>query len=237
MMSTDSTGLSQADYILREEGTCLISLSTDNLWRAYPPDDATLRGVHQYLIQTHWLSEQGEFNREQFADMDEEGSEVELSTFFSNIFNAVLEYLRQHGHETLVRRMVHTDPTESESTGATSYRPDAFLHLTTGASPTSGKFKWRDLTCPFEFKFGGDDAVDISNFWFRDHVLTPYRTTSRWYKSSITSCARTPAEYSPLESLYVAPCSVSGFCAGRPPSRSPSSTGSRFVQVPASHPC
>ena len=170
-MSTNSVGLSQARYILRKEEYYLILLSPDDLWRSYSLEDDILTGVKRYLIETRWLSEQGkwdsicgeEIDKNQFTGvLGEGGSEVKSFAFFSHLFNTVLEYLRQNGHVTPVQRMVYTGSVGSESTAAATHQPDAFLQLNTGASPTPGKFKWRDLVCPFEYKFGDGDPLDVN---------------------------------------------------------------------------
>ena len=172
-MSTDSVGLSRADYILREEETHLISLSAADLWRSYPLDNETLTGVKQYLTQAHWLSGQGrwdsicgeEVDRNKFAVGAEDDSEVKSFAFFSNLFNTVLEYLRQRGHETPVKRMIYAGSVRPESTGATSHLPDAFLELNSGTPPTPGKFKWSDLVCPFEYKLGDGRPLNVSQLY------------------------------------------------------------------------
>ena len=220
-MSTNSASLSQARYILREQGTRLISLSVDDLWRSYLLDNGILTGVRGHLIQTQWLSEQEkwdsicgeEIDRNQFTALGEEGSQVKSFAFFSHLFNTVLEYLRQRGHGTPVKRMVYAGSVGSESTGAISHQPDAFLQLNAGASPTPGKFKWRDLLCPFEYKLDDGTPLNVSqpnSVTLLDRVLTLPRTTPAQYGASITPCAATLAELSPSESPSVAPNFVFG---------------------------
>ena len=187
-MSANLAGLSQARYILREQGTQLISLSVDDLWRSYLPDNGILVGVKEHLIQTQWLSEQEkwdsirgeEIDRNQFTALGEDGSEVKSFAFFSHLFNTVLEYLRQRGHGTPIKQMVYAGSVRSESTGAISHQPDAFLQLNTGASQTPGKFNWRDLVCPFEYKLDDGTPLNVSqpnSVTFLDRVLTLPRTT------------------------------------------------------------
>ena len=89
-MSANLAGLSQAHYILHEQGTQLISLSVDDLWRSYLPDNGILTGVKEHLIQTQWLSEQEkwdsirgeEIDRNQFTALGEDGSEVKSFVSF-----------------------------------------------------------------------------------------------------------------------------------------------------------
>ena len=181
---TNSVGLSQAHYILREEETNLISLSADDLWRSFSLDNDILTEVKQYLVQTHWLSGQErwdsicgeEINREQFAAFGGDGSEVKSFAFFSRLFNAVLEFLRQRGRETSVKRMVYAGSVRPKSTGAISLQPDAFLQLATGTFPTPSKFGWRDMVCPFEYNLGDGSSLNVSrskaiSFWV---VFSPF---------------------------------------------------------------
>jgi len=223
-----------------------MSLSLDDLWRSFPLDDDILAGVKQHLIQTQWLSEHEkwdsicgeEIDRNQFAvaGEGEDGSEVKSFAFFSHLFNAVLEYLRQRGHETSVKGMVYAGSTRSESTAGTSHPPDAFLQLNAGTSPTPGKFKWRDLVCPFEYKLSDGEPLNVSQpnlAAFPNRVLNLSRTTPRHCRASIASCAATHVEHSLSESRYMAPRFASGFCAEPHPSHSPLSTGSRLVQLHA----
>ena len=240
-MSTNSVGLSQAHYILREEEYRLISLSTDDLWRSYSLDDAILTGVKQHLIKTRWLSEQGkwdsicgeEIDRNKFAVLGEDGSEVESFAFFSHLFNTVLEYLRRRGHGAPVKRVVYAGAVRSGSTGATSHQLDAFLQLNTGASPTPGKFKWRDLVCPFEYKLGDGyplNASRLNSVTFLDHTLTLSRMTPRHYAAFVAFCVVTPVGSSLSEPPCMAPHFVSGFYPEWRPSCSPLSIGSRLVR-------
>ena len=172
-------GLSQALRILHEEGTYLISPSLDDLWRSYSLEDRVSTEAKRYLIQTNWFSGQGkwgsmggeEINKQHFVVRGEDDSELQPFMFFSRLFNAILECFRQRGVYTSVKTMVHTGPVEPEST---SLRPDAFLHVATGASPTWGKFRWRDVTCPFEYKLDNGDAIGVSRpepITCRDSVL------------------------------------------------------------------
>ena len=170
VMSTNSVRLSQALSILREEGTNQISLAGDDLWRSCSLDGCILTAVKQYFIRTQWLYEQGEWdsicgeeiNRNQFTVLGEDGSEVKSFPFFSHLFNAVLEYLRQNGHGTPVERMFYAGAVGPESTACTRHRPDAFLQLNTGASPAPSKFTWRDLAGPFEYKLGDGDPLNVN---------------------------------------------------------------------------
>ena len=113
-------------------------------------------------------------DRRQFTTSDEYSDEPPTFSFFSCLFNVVLDYLRKGGQESPVEKVVHAGPSETVSTGSSAHRPDAFLHMVTQTSPPPGKIRWRDLTCPFEYKFEDGEVVDVSRPEFiacRDRVL------------------------------------------------------------------
>jgi len=164
-----AAGLSQARDMVHNQVPYTICLSTDHLWNSYSPNEDVVTTVKQYLVERLWLSEEGKWNesgktkiiKKRFATR--KGSK-EDTTFrlFSRLFNTVLECLRQDGHNTSVEEMVHAGYVEPQSTRVSSNRPDAFLRMVTETPPTPGKPRWRDLACPFEYKFGSGDAVDVS---------------------------------------------------------------------------
>ena len=177
-----AAGLSQAREMVLREVTHLICLSTDHLWESYPLGDGVLMGVKQYLTGKHWLSEKGKWNkidgkkitRKRFQVRSKGDGEVKTFAFFTGLFNVVLEHLRKNGHATSVKKMVHAGFVEPDSTRTSSHRPDAFLHMATKSPPAEGRFKWRELTCPFEYKFGRGDTIDVSRpgqIACRDRVL------------------------------------------------------------------
>ena len=176
-----TAGLSQAHDILRDGVPHLICLSTDHLWESYSLDYCLLAKVKSHLVETGLLSIKGEWgdvdgeklNRNHFAAWSESADEAFV--FFSHLFNTVLGYLRHGGHGVFAQEMVHA---ASKSAG---YRPDAFLHTAIGTPPAPGKFRWRDLICPFEYKFGDGDTVDASR---RSHHLR-YGKTALWYLQHI----------------------------------------------------
>ena len=162
-----TAGLDQARQILLDEVTYLINISTDHLWDAYPLGDGVLKGVKAHLAKEHFLTKTGKWSRtkvkeEFFRTRETGGSEVKTFRFFSNLFNQVLAYLKKTKRETAVKTMVHAGYVGPESTRVSTHRPDAFLQMAGGTSPTPGKFRWRDLACPFEYKFGDGIAVDVS---------------------------------------------------------------------------
>lgn len=159
-----TAGLSQAHDILRGEVPYSTCLSPDHLWKSYSLDDRVLAKVKQHLTNDGWFSNAGSWyfvNEEGFARQDKGDGEVKTFAVFSSIFNAVLDYFRTRGSVTSV--LVHVGSIEPKSTTTSSNRPDAFLQMNTRMPPTSteGKFRWRDLTCPFEYKFGNGDTIDV----------------------------------------------------------------------------
>jgi len=198
-----------------------VCLSTDYLWDSYSPNKDVVTEVKQYLVETLWLSKDGKWNEfggakineKRFATRRTDSSEDKTFKFFSRLFNTVLEYLRQSERGTPVEEMVHAGYVEPESTRFSGNRPNAFLRMVTETPPTPGKVRWRDLTCPFEYKFGDSNAVDVSkpgSIACGDHVLIPHRTTLRRCGVSTTSCAATPVECSRLVPPCMGRCSVSG---------------------------
>ena len=165
-----AAGLSQARRMVIQEVTHLICLSMDHLWESYPLDDGIITGVKQHLVGMNFLSGDGKWSktgkrkitRGQFEARSRGNSEATTFAFFAHLFNTVLEHIRQSRPGTSVKRMVHAGYTEPDSTRISTNRPDAFLHMATKPPSASGRFKWRDLTCPFEYKFRKGDTVDVS---------------------------------------------------------------------------
>ena len=67
---------------------------------------------------------------------------------------------------------------------------------------------WRDVICPFEYKFGDGDYIHVclrKSTISREHVLMVCRTVPRhWHCGASTiSCTATPVERSPLGSQYM----------------------------------
>jgi hypothetical protein len=230
--------LQQARSVLAEEVSHLTCLPLDHLWKSYPLDNIDIPNVNRHLVQESLLSNKGEWHdtirKEQFAVRLGGAREAKLFEVFSRIFNEVRSSLKDSDKPTpgRVERMVHAGSVEPQSDRTGSHRPDAFLLVCPETKSTGRRFQWRDLTCPFEYKFGNGDALDVSQHeptapW--KHVLIVCRIIPRCCGASTTSCAATPVEFSPLESVYMVPSFVSGSYAVLHPSRSLLSTGSRSV--------
>ena len=63
------------------------------------------------------------------------------------------------GRKTSIEKIVNSGYVKPKSTRSTAYQPDALLYMATETPPTLGKCRWRDLTCPFEYKFGGRGLI------------------------------------------------------------------------------
>jgi len=244
-MTFRAAGLSQAFQTSREEDGHLTCLPIDHLWESYSPSDDIVTEVRQHLIDKRWLSEKGKWNgidgekidKKHFAAWSKGANEVKAFAFFSRLFNAVLEYLRQSGRGTSIEKMVQV--AGAESTGFGGHRPNAILHVVVKPPLASSRFKWRDLTCPFEYKLRKGDAVDVgqpeSITAFQDRVLTLNRTAPRHCGTSIISCAVILVECSRSGPPFRGQCSVSGCSAGRHPSHLPLLTGLRLALLLCVH--
>lgn len=164
-----SAGLSQARGILAEGIPHLICPSTNHLWQSYPLEDRILAVVRGYLVECGWLSNRGrlmesrgELKKARFHARHTGDSEEKTFAFFANLFNAVLNHIQRSRKQTSIKGMIHAGSITPTSTIPSTHRPDAFLHVDTKTPLTPGKAKWRNLTCPFEYKFGGGSALDVS---------------------------------------------------------------------------
>ena len=232
--------LQQARSILAEEVPHLICLPLKHLWESYPVNDSHLANVKRQLARKGLLSDEGKWNpgvrKERFA-RPSGVHESKLFNIFSRTFNAVLSSLADCDElaSGCVEKMVHAGSIEPQSDRASSHRPDAFLLVKTPPKPVGDRFRWRDITCPFEYKFANGSAVDVSqpeSFVLCDHVLTVYRTTRRLCGASTTSCVAIPVGFSPSGSPYMAPSFAFGCCAVLHPLCLPTLTGSKSVYHP-----
>lgn len=163
--------LQQARSILAEEVSHLICLPLEHLWESYPLNANALANVKQHLAQKKLLSDDGKWNptirKERFAKKLHGVHEADTFNIFSRTFNGVVSSLADCGGLTpgCVERMVHAGSIKPQSDRTSSHRPDAFLlvHAKSPQKPTKDGFRWRDITCPFEYKFGNGDTIDVSH--------------------------------------------------------------------------
>lgn len=186
-----AAGLSRARSLFRKMVKYFICLPTDRLWELYSLNYRLLAEVKSCLDEIGWLSNEREWdntngekiNREHFAGWSEGVSQVKTFVFFSYLFNMVLEYHQLCGCGTSVKETIRTGFVEPGPTGTSEHSPDAFLHMAVKTPSTPGKSRWRDLIYLFKYKFGDDDAVNVSqpeSLAYRDHLLIHYRTTT-WH--------------------------------------------------------
>jgi len=161
---TRAASLSQARRFLRDNTPYVINLPKKHLWNSYPLEDQVLTNVREYLSSQRWLTKSGKWNstkikKRSFNSGGTDGSETKVFSVLSELFNAILGHL-QTNHETSVQRMTHAGTVAPKSTRISTNRPDAFLEL--ASQPE--KINWRTLACPFEYKFGSGDSVDVSQY-------------------------------------------------------------------------
>ncbi|KAF9783771.1 hypothetical protein BJ322DRAFT_1066999 [Thelephora terrestris] len=174
--------LQQARSIFADEVPHLICLPLDCLWGSYPVDASNLKRTKQSLVQQGLLSDEQTWSptvirRENFNRRTTGSCETRVFQVFSHIFNGIMSSLAS-GDTTMsgcVERMVHAGPIEPKSDRQT-HRPDAFLiaHSETSPKPTERETRWRDVTCPFEYKFGNDNSTDndASVLWSLNHIMS-----------------------------------------------------------------
>jgi len=170
-----TAGLVQARRMLIESVPYVINLPISRLWDSYSPG-THLTEVKAHLVERGILSEEGDWVNVDREDFDSRGSgrrEDKVFEFFSDLFNVVLEYLKQRGAVTAVQTMVNAGFVGPESTRISTNRPDAYVQVT---SPTGGGLIWRKVVSPFEYKFGDGDRNDVGETeliarWFGSNPL------------------------------------------------------------------
>jgi hypothetical protein len=140
-------------------------LPVDCLWKSFSPKEEHLHQVKEYLTGRGFLTGEGRWNnatviRDHF---ETKSPDKEATTFaiLSDIFNAVRDCLRPTHPTAFVKTMVNAGSVRPESTRISSSQPDAFLRVDANGPLKKGSFRWRDLTCPFEYKFGRGDTLDV----------------------------------------------------------------------------
>ena len=176
-----ASGLDDARRIVREDIGYVIRLPIDYLWThctlAHSLDD-----VRAHLTERDWLRE-GKWNPEKVTkeNLDSQRDLLEHAAFkpLADIFNEVLAYPSTVATEKDVRTMVHAGSAIPKSDRISTNQPDAFLLMSSSnanssraASVTDAPYpvRWRDLTCPFEYKFGDGNKIDVRP---RVHVHSP----------------------------------------------------------------
>lgn len=160
--------LQQARLVLGQEVPYLIGLPIEHLWESHPLEDAELENAQDHLIQGGLLLDKHAWNstivnEAHFSTkhrMDHKGT---IFLVILEIFMAVRDSLQKNNQGCIIK-MVHAGPTPPRSDRASTHRPDAFLLASTEESPKPREmapFYWRDLVCPFEYKFGDGDVIEV----------------------------------------------------------------------------
>ena len=229
--------LPQARAIVSDALPYVINLSKEHLWKSYLLQDQDLSDVRRHLVENGWLTEDGRWDhadvkRKRFTTKRSGDTEVKAFGFLRLLFNTILDFLqRTKGKTFFLQTMVDAGSTQVISTRISTHRADAFLYTVAVPLPPQ-QHTWKVTTCPFEYKFGNGDAIDVSwpnSIACQNHVFNVHRTTPRHCGTLSTSCGPTPAECSRLDALYKAQSSASGCYAGRHPSYLPPLTGSMSV--------
>ncbi|KAF9783769.1 hypothetical protein BJ322DRAFT_1066990 [Thelephora terrestris] len=177
-----AANLQQARSILADEVPYLLCLPLKEMWISYPVDESDLKKAKKSLIQQGLLSDEQKWSptvirEENFNSRINGSNETRVFQVFSHIFNVIMSSLASGDKQMpgCVDRMVHAGSIEPKSDRQSSHRPDAFLiaHSQTSPKPTESEMRWRDVTCPFEYKFGNGDATDndVKALWSLHHIM------------------------------------------------------------------
>lgn len=101
--------------------------------------------------------------RAHFAERHENECKGTIFRVISEIFTAMKDSLGGDSQGCVVK-MVRTGAVVPRSDRTSSHTPDTFLLAATEGSPkprNRAPFCWKDLTCPFKYKFGNGDVVDV----------------------------------------------------------------------------
>lgn len=169
-----AAGLSKARNLLRDHITLVMCLPLEKMWDFFPTK-YKLDEVRRHLVDKGLLVD-GKWkgiHRDRLEKKQTGDTEYKIFEPVSDIFNQILAFVESNQQgDTAVRRMVHAGtmtPTSTRRSGGS--RPDAFLEMASPCPNTAkGKqrvYRWRDITCPFEYKFGKGDSADVRPHWQR----------------------------------------------------------------------
>lgn len=156
--------LDEARRILSKEVPHLKCLPLDSLWASFLPDDTCLVKIKSSLAVK--VFRDGQWNREKAAFLKRGEGEVKVFSFFSDIFDEIQALIPEHARGCVIK-MIDTGSYTPISERRATCRPDAFLIArgTPDFEPlTESPYYWRDLTCPFEYKFGNGDEADVGQY-------------------------------------------------------------------------
>lgn len=162
--------LSDARKIVLEDIGRVVITPDSYLWDIYPVPPE-FKAIKQRLTDEGWLTSDNKWNPErisrEYLERRRKGS-TEQDSFkpLADIFNTILSYKPSSSN---ILGMVNAGLHSLKSDRISTNRPDAYLVLQPPqVKPSSNGTKipkqrlWRDVVCPFEYKFGDGDKDDVS---------------------------------------------------------------------------
>ena len=166
-----TSGLDAARKMVREDIDHFVTLPLNVLWSI--PLACELGDIQQHLIRQGWLSD-GRWNSRKISKENINSclslSEREAFQPLADIFNEILTCSQAAMIRKDVQRMVHAGKIAPRSDRISKHRPDAFLLMKSSleSNPREAPgarmpdtVHWRDITCPFEYKFGDGNEEDV----------------------------------------------------------------------------
>lgn len=161
--------LSDARKIVRKDIGRVVIPPDSYLWDLYPVPDEFV-AIRQHLGEKGWLTRDHKWNpgrirREYFEQRRKGFMEQEAFAPLTEIFNAVLSY---NPSKSSVLGMVNAGLHSLKSDRISTNRPDAYLVLRSSQASTKAnkipkRQLWRDVVCPFEYKFGDGNKNDVGH--------------------------------------------------------------------------
>jgi len=166
-----TSGLDAARKMVRKDIGHFVTLPLKVLWST--PLACELGDIQQHLIRQGWLSD-GRWNSRKISkeNLNSRSGLSEWDAFqpLADIFNEILTCSQAATIRKDVHRMVHAGQIAPKSDRISKHRPDAFLLMKSSlksnpqeapGAKTPDTVHWRDITCPFEYKFGDGDEEDV----------------------------------------------------------------------------
>lgn len=160
--------LSDARKIVREDIGRVVIAPDSYLWNLYPVPHE-FKAIRQHLTEEGWLTSDDKWNPERVSGehlkQRRKGfTEQEAFEPLAKVFNTILLYKPSSSN---VLGMVNAGSHSLKSDRISTNRPDAYLVLRPPQVKPSAKGTkipkrqlWRDIACPFEYKFGDGDKND-----------------------------------------------------------------------------
>ena len=164
--------LSNARKMVLEDIGRVVIVPNSYLWDIYPVTH-DFEGIRRHLTKEGWLTNEhkwnpGRISKEYLRQWRKGSTEQEAFKPLADIFNAILSYEPSESN-SIVLGMVNAGLHSLKSDRISTNRPDAYLVLrppqmkpSTEGAKISKQRLWRDVVCPFEYKFGDGDKDDVS---------------------------------------------------------------------------